>query len=332
MIFQNIDVHNAREFYTAEGGGVNWSRMPSTVCDTLEDRSRSILRDATGIELRFVIESGEAVITIRALSNPAALTSVCVFHGDIQAGWQSHEMEFLPDGIFKIKIKRPRNMDKLYAIAKDSGSAWSPEVVRVIPNRAFTLISAEGDIHPPRTADTPKRKLLCYGSSITHGSNSYTQPDSWASFIAHGLGYDLINLGMPGCCKMEEAVVSDLVSREWDMAIIELGINVLGWEKEKIIEHAESTVRSFAKAEKPIIVISPTYCSDDIDGGARAKAWRDALEDACRKLGAQNVVYVNGTDLLGESSLLSADLVHPSIYGARQIGERLLKIAKELTK
>ena len=332
MIYQNIDVHNARELYAAEGGGVNWSRMPSAVCDTLEEWSRSILRDATGIELRFVIESGEAVITIRALSDPAALTSVRVFHGDIQAGWQSHETEFLPDGICKIKIKRPRNIDKLFAIAESERSPWSPEVVRVIPNRSFTLICAEGDIRPPKAEETPKRKLLCYGSSITHGANSYTQPDTWASFVAHGLGYDLINLGMPGCCKMEEAIVSDLVSREWDMAITELGINVLAWEKDKIVTHAERTVRSFAEAGKPLIVVSPTYSSDDMEGGARAKAWRDALEDACRKLGSQNVVYVNGTDLLGDGSLLSADLVHPSIYGARQIGERLLKIAKELTK
>ena len=43
----------------------------------------------------------------------------------------------------------------------------------------------------------------------------------------------------------------------------------------------------------------------------------------------KNVTYVNGNDLLGDMSLISADYVHPNIYGAMQIAERLTPIMKE---
>lgn len=46
------------------------------------------------------------------------------------------------------------------------------------------------------------------------------------------------------------------------------------------------------------------------------------------KLNYNNVTYINGLDLLGDMSLISADQVHPNIYGVAQIAERITQIIK----
>lgn len=328
MIYQNVYLHNVRDVFEKDGG-IRWRRMPKSVSDQIDERGQGLLCNSTGVEIRFVIEAPEAILTVRALTDPAALTNVRVFHGDIQAGWQSHETEFQEGGICKIKIKRPDNIEKLKKIASGAGSTWSPDVVRVIPNISFIFIRADG-VRPPTADEMPKKALLCYGSSITHGSNAYTQLDTWAHFIAHGIGYDLFNLGMPGNCKMEHPFVSHLASEPWDIAIAELGINVLSWDRETAYSRAFDTISGLAKTGKPVIAISPFYCCDDINGGIKAAMWREVVSEVCRTLALPNVTYISGTDLLGEASLLSADLVHPSIYGIRQIGERLLPVLKKI--
>ena len=87
-----------------------------------------------------------------------------------------------------------------------------------------------------------------------------------------------------------------------------------------------------AEGGAPVIVISPFYCGDDIWGRSAATKWRDAIEEVCLELSLPNVTYVNGLDLLGDASLLSADEVHPSIFGTRAIAERLLPIVKRVAQ
>ena len=50
------------------------------------------------------------------------------------------------------------------------------------------------------------------------------------------------------------------------------------------------------------------------------------IEQGVKKLNYGNVTYINGLDLLGDMSLISADEVHPNIYGVVQIAERITKL------
>ena len=53
------------------------------------------------------------------------------------------------------------------------------------------------------------------------------------------------------------------------------------------------------------------------------------IEQEVKKLNYSNVTYINGLDLLCDMSLISADEVHPNIYGVAQIAERITKIIKK---
>ena len=134
---------------------------------------------------------------------------------------------------------------------------------------------------------------------------------------------------------MEPAVV-DYIAEEGekgncDVAVLELGINVLGWEEEQILKRVTNVLAQVAgrNPEKPVFVISPFYCHDDYEKQGRAALWRRLIEAVIRERKDPNVTYINGLDLLGDMSLISADEVHPNIYGVHGIAERLTERMRE---
>ena len=102
-------------------------------------------------------------------------------------------------------------------------------------------------------------------------------------------------------------------------------------DEEKINERVYYSVQKTASEnpKKSIFVISPLYCCDDFNGGGKAVKWRRLIEANVKKLNLKNVRYINGLDLIGDMSFISADEVHPNIYGAAQIAERLTGIIRD---
>ena len=71
-------------------------------------------RGSTGVELRFVMIDDEVKIKIQSLSDTNVLTSFQVFFGDIQGGWECHEVDkFIPATPYEIVIKKPKNFEIL---------------------------------------------------------------------------------------------------------------------------------------------------------------------------------------------------------------------------
>ena len=70
----------------------------------------------------------------------------------------------------------------------------------------------------------------------------------------------------------------------------------------------------------------------DYHGQPHTKRWRRVIEEIVKELDYQNVTYISGLELLGDISLLSADEVHPNIYGCQTIADRLtLRLTNNLT-
>lgn len=332
MIYKNIEIHNVAHEILCNEGGVRYLRVPEGAYEKMDsDQGRNRARGSTGVELRFVMIDDEVKIKIQSLSEPNVLTSYQVFFGSIQGGWECHEVDkFITAEPCELVIKKPKNFESLKRIAKEASSEWSPEVVRVIFNRGeYRIIDVLGNVRPPEKSEMPKRTLLTYGSSITHGSNAYATPDTWAFVLANNLNYDLINLGMAGSCAMEPEIIDYIAELgekgKWDIITLELGINVLDWDEEKIRERAGNAISQIAQRnpDKRIFVISPFYSNDDFNKLGRADKWRRILFSICKEKNYPNVTYFDGKDILGEMTLISADEVHPNIFGIRQIAQRL---------
>ena len=334
MIYKNMEFHNVAELIPQEDGSVSWIRVPAEVeCQLESSMGRAQVCGSTGVELRFVIRGESATLRMSTYeNNPKSFSTFHVYRGGIQGGWSDHEVHCHVTGeVQDFVIERSKNMDRLRAMTERSGHDWDCEVVRVIFDRGrYKIYDLIGDVVPPTPAQCPKKTLLAYGSSITHGSNSIDASHSWVSLLGYHFNMDTRNLGMAGSCALEPAV-ADYIAAEgeagrWDIATLELGINVLKWEDEKIITRVENLLRTVAgrNPEKPIFVISPFYhCGDDFKEGDRAAVWRRLIADVVARLQYPNVTYINGLDVLGHLRYMSADEVHPNIYGVQRIADEL---------
>ena len=330
MIYKNIEIHNVEELMQNEDGSISWRRIPDFVYEGLEsERGKRMATNSTGVELRFVLK-GESAVLRMCTSEGDGLFHV--YRGGIQGGWEDHEMhKQVRMEVEDFVIRRSQNPDKLKIMTRRSGLDWDNEVIRVVFDRGyFKIFDIIGEVEIPRKEQYPKKTLLCYGSSITHGSNALDMSHAWASILGHNLRMDVRNLGMAGSCAMEPEMIEYIASEgekgHWDIATLELGINVLDWETEKILSRVRNTISQIAgrNLEKPVVVISPFYyCGDDFEGNANADRWRKLIKQVVEELQYPKVTYVNGLDVIGNMSFISADGVHPNIYGVQQIAERM---------
>lgn len=330
MIFKNTEVYNTAEIFSNDDGSISWNRVPAAVCSEMESaHGRRMVQSATGVELRFVLKGEQAVIRMSTREDDGIFH---VYRGGIQGSWDDHEVhKHVSTAVEDYVITRSANPDHLKVMSEKSGTDWDPAVIRIIFDRGFFKIhDIIGDIEPPAAGQCPRRTLLAYGSSITHGSNAIDTSHTWVALLAHNLNMDARNLGMAGGCALEPEMADYIASEgekdRWDLATLELGINVLAWEEDKITGRVTNMIREVAgrNPDKPVVVISPFYyCGDDFDTAGHGKKWRRCIERVVKELGYPNVTYINGLDLIGDMSFMSADEVHPNIYGVAQIAERL---------
>ena len=343
MIYKNCEIFNVAEIFDNEDGSVSWRRVPGEVFATMESTVADLMvHNCTGVELRFVLK-GESAKLILSAKEPENKESALfhIYRGGIQGGWEDHEINtHIYNEPHEYVIHRSKNMKNLKTMTQMMGHEWSPEVVRIVFDRGtFRIHDIIGDIEPPTKEQCPRKTILFYGSSITHGSNSIDSSHTWVSQVAYNLNLDGRNLGMAGSCFMEPAM-ADYIAAEgeqgkWDVAVLELGINVIGWDEPKIYERVENILAQVAgrNPEKKIVVISPFYYgAEDLRGCTRGEKWRRIIPEVIEKLSYPNVHYLKGTDILGDISGMSADEIHPSIYGIQQIADRLTAALQNILK
>lgn len=334
--YKNIEIHNIAELIHNSDGSVSWKRVPSEVHREMDSSNRdSVVHNSTGVELRFVIKGDAATIRMSTYeNNPKSFSTFHVYRGGIQGGWSDHEVHRHVTGeIQDFVIEKSKNIPTLREMSSKSGYDWDCEVVRVIFDRGrYKIYDIIGDVEPPLKSQCPQKMMFSYGSSITHGSNSIDMSHSWVSIVAHNLNMDARNLGMAGSCAIEPAMVEYIASEgekgKWDIATLELGINVLNWEDDKIISRVENIINQVAgrNKDKPVFLISPFYhCGDDFNANDNAKKWRRIIEETVKRLHYPNVTYINGLDIIDNMSYMSADEVHPNIYGVQRIADELTK-------
>ncbi len=335
MIYNNIEIYNIEELMQNTDGSVSWLRIPQNVFDVLENKEQgqNMARNSTGVELRFVLKGDKAVIRMSADFGGR----FHVYRGGVQGGWYDHEGDKNIENAPKdFVIERSASPERVKIINDSSGYDWDSEVIRVIFDKGrIRLFDISGDIDPPRKEQYPEKTLLCYGSSITHGSNALDMSHSWAAVVARELNMDVRNLGMAGSCAMEpefaEYIASEGEKGRWDVAILELGINVLGWDDEKIFDCAGNMIKQAAgrNPQKPVFVVSPFYYGAELlDNCRHGERWRRLLKQITAGLAYPNVTYINGLDIIDNISYMSADEVHPNIYGMAKIAERMTDILK----
>ena len=334
MIFKNIDFHNVSELTENENGSYTMHRFPLVVEEKLEcgQMANTI---TTGVELRFKIKSGSVKIKLRNDGTAGTASTVYQYRGEILDSWQNFSFSVPGGEEFTREIGQHGEINLLNEVTKSASYPYSPEVIRLVfKSSAIRFVDVEGDVEPPSKNDVPYKTYLAYGSSITHGSQSYSNATNFVSQVASYFKVNALNKGLAGSARLEKAVADEIAEMgkrgEWDFATLCLGINVSNIPPEDFRERAEYMLKTVTEAnpEKHIFAISPVFSRDDMIGKSNLSDFRQIMEELVWKINSPTVHYINGLSLLSGAGGLSADLVHPSPDGANEIAKNLINQIK----
>lgn len=339
MIFKGVELYNVEEIVKDENNqGYLMSRIPGNIRNRLNENARLTAFDGSGCEIRFNMKSESVSITLcRVPSNGATIeTGICeIYFGSFQGPYYLSP-QIIGHEPVRITIKKPDKINELKKIAREHNLSFDPDLVRVLlPYDWRTcLLDIEGNCSPPEKEQVPERKFLVYGSSITHGSTAIRPSGIYTRKIADNLGYDLINLGLAGSSFLDKEMANYIaVRKDWDFAILELGINVIDkWSPEEFQEKVDYFIGTIAEKnrEKWIFCIDIFTCAKDYNKDEKIRVFRQIVKDKVEKLNSAKVLYISGRELLIRPQGLSSDLLHPSAVGMEEIADRLYDIIKEL--
>lgn len=317
MIRDGMLFHNVEDMIPVPDG---WrlNRVPAALREKLNPGARDNTSfHASGVEIRFRMLSDEVNIYLRTDDDTEALPAL-IFYGPFQGTW-TQSARTIGKGQSCVHVKKPDNIAWLKQALQGREGIYSPDMVRIVlPYSACVYMGVEGLVEPPHEGDATSKRLLCYGSSITHGSLALGAHQSYAALLARALGMDYINLGFAGTCHLEKDMAEYIVSRrDWTAATVEMGINMLGgFTEEQFARRVRTFVDVMAADGRPVYVTSLFgYMGENQEKGA---AFRRIVKEET----AGRLPFIDGLELLGDDTMLAEDLVHPSVEGHGQIARR----------
>jgi len=328
-LFKGTELFNVDHTETRADGAVRMLRFPNFVLNSFGDEDHTypltVGRMTTGCEIRFVGDAADVIVSAEDADG-----SVDVFRGSFFV-----RTERLTAGVpHRIELRRDTAIDKF---GTDSFcGAYNPYMWRIVFNHDFTGLIHDVNpikpVKPPKPCDLPKKRLLAYGSSITHGACAGSFSNSYIGTIGRVLGVDVLCKGMGGSCFIEEEVGDYIADSSWDAAILELGVNMIDhFEVSEFERRARYLIDCALEAGKPVVLISNfTHYNDLFAGPSREKnkQFVSCLEANYEEKKCPNLHYIRGKDIITELDWLSSDLLHPSPFGHAQMGRKIADILR----
>jgi len=334
MLFGNAELHNVEELVPSDhGDGWHLLRLPSQVRATLNESARTVAIYPVGCELRFNLQPGKtATVVLAAEGDDVCPSTVEVYQGCFRV-----QAPIIRQKPTRLSISHSPNQAFLEQFSAQRKLPFDSRLTRLLlpPTIPVRLIGIEGDITPPLPQQTPARRYLAYGSSITHGANACRPSGTYAMLTARHLGADLINQGYGGGAHLEETMAHYLAGRDdWDFTTLEMGINIGGWKLSRFAQTVEKFVRIITSAhpDKWVFCIDVFTFAPDLGHSMQwCQGYRDAVRQVVADAKLPRVVYVNGLEILPDPAGLSHDLVHPTDDGFAQMAQNLSGLIRQAT-
>jgi lysophospholipase L1-like esterase len=291
---------------------------------------------AAGCEIRLNLKPGASIRLVLQL-DPSKFAwerggLLEVFQGCFQSSW--HFIGMTPS---EVVVTAPAARIALAQITRKARLPYDANLTRlVLPYRpALRLLELEGEWSPPEPGQVPGRRLLIYGTSLTHGAWSVRPTETYAMQLARELGADLVNLGFGGSAYYEPALADHIAAQQdWQTVLLETS-NLAG-----VVEPDEFRRRlgyflktiSAAHPDKWIFCTSLFMVSEKFRGllanDDKRRALRQAMEETVAELALPRVRFIPTHQAFRNPAGLSADLVHPSPVGMGEIARRLATIMR----
>ncbi len=325
VIHDGIDFHNVCELNPAPGGGLYCHRFPSSLRESagISQNGQFMTRMAAKCELRFR-STGSCRVFLSSTEN----IRLYLYRGDLLVDTfelQAHQVKGVTAQVPAIE---PAADPEVYP------SRYPRDLWRICcPGGELIYHGRDpmgGRVDPPETSELPSIRWLAYGSSITMAQRTW---HGYVEVAAEELGWDSLNLGMSGSCRLEPEIADWIASRDdWTVATFELGINMIGqFAPEEFERRARNLLETCleARGDTRFLLIDLIRCSADAriepDLGVRhAQAYREILDRLTHELGREDRVQrLNGREWVPDFRGFRADLVHPDEPAYFRMGLRL---------
>ncbi len=325
MIFDDMIFHNVEELEATNNGYIMW-RLPKKIINHVnEGIQNNTGRYCTGVELRFKMKSDKVKLILRSEDTLEAQVAY-IYYGSMQGGWQNSS-KMIEKEKSEIVIEKPDNLEVLKGISKEKKMAFDPSVVRVVlPYGAIYYHGIDGDIELPKESELPDTTYLAYGSSITHGSLALAAPYTYCFRIAQKFKSDYVNMGFAGSAQMEKSIADYIISRkDWNFASFEMGINMVNLPQNLFEERVKEFTKVLGEDNRPMIITNIYGNNMQGEQQKTVMRYREIVKyyydiNLNHK---SNACFVDGLDLLNNSTFLSQDLVHPSLEGIDEIARNM---------
>lgn len=330
MDVQNVHFHNVVELEQVEDpAGIRLHRFPEEVRRALSEKGQSKAVQSSGCELRFITDADQVRVTMSSLESNGR---VLVFRGDF-----FHSSHGIPSGVVTtLELNIPERFADVEQDRLDN-HAFSSKVWRIYCERfsaVFHDIDAFGhEVRVPMDNETPQLSVLAYGSSITQGAGALSHYNGYIQQAARRLQVDALNLGLSGSCYCEKELADHIAERsDWDMAFLELGVNMRGvvpvLEFEQRVTYLLDQILT-KHPGKPVFLttIYPNragfFKNPDHAYTQQERLFNEVLRGYAEGNHYSNLHLLEGRDILTDFTSLTSDLIHPSDYGHIRMGEML---------
>ncbi|MBO5898497.1 MAG: hypothetical protein J6R04_05760, partial [Clostridia bacterium] len=263
MILNDFELHNVVDVEPLPEGGWRLYRFPKTVRDAFavpccnDDCSHTSGQVTAGCELRFVCDNADVELSFNED------TVIETFRGE----YPYRTVHASAGQRVCIALRLDTVLDTMKW--RGEGERFSPDVWRVSLSNNYSVatlhaVEAHAPIRPPRDDEVPAKRILAYGSSITQGIGTYLSSTSYIATVGRTLGADILCKGMGGSCFCHREVADYIADETWDVATLELGINMVRRFEVSEFEHRATYVVERALSRgKPVVLISNFACSFD---------------------------------------------------------------------
>lgn len=327
MIYNNVELFNVDETDKTERGVVLQRFSKEARADT-RNRAAWMASAAMGLEIRLVTDAEVFWITLGAEDQNI---DIYVMRGD----YFYDKYTVNAGSLIVLRFENDNFLSGLKTVSNVE-SRFSPNVWRFYFHSEGKIVYggiklSNGSVRSPKADEVPEKKLLAYGSSITHGCWAMDSRNAYINTAGQRLAMDVYNMGMAGACRLEKSICDFLIRRDdWDIALLELGINVLyNYTAEEFGKRAEYLVTGMCKRGKPVILTGFFHSRNSMAGYDKVDEFNDVLKSIMEIHNLPNLTYIDGTEIMTSSEYLSRDLVHPSDLGHIRMGEILSNIIRE---
>ncbi len=328
-MFENVELFNVAEAKKVQNGYA-LNRFPEKLQGKINPFGSMVASYSCGCEIRFVKEEAKQVVRVNFIAENGDC-NVVVYRGDRPQGvYTAKKGEF-----FSVDIGDcPTDAVNIPEYFKND--LYDHNVVRIVFQASRIILCGietfGRKIRPPKNEELPKRTMLAYGSSITHGSNSVGAPYTYASTAARNLSAQVLNKGLGGSCFCEKDVADWFADEiKYDFMTFECGTNMYDvFSNEEIFKREKYMLEKLftENPDKYIFLITPPMPYQRLSDSERYKALCEGIKKVGNDMKTDRCVIVNAEDIETDSTFLCTDRIHPSTEGHMLMGMNLAKIIK----